>query len=447
MKKTQRMLIGCVATCICFFATMLAGSFVKPSADVATSSDDTVSSEADSSEASIIGADTPTPVPNTWQAAINNLKITGVAVTLTPTPAAPTSEPFSPTPSSSPTPSPTPTVTPTPTATPTPTVSPTPTATPTPAPKAYVPKFTIPAVTKNLNIRKGPSTKKDVIGKLPADCYAFILSEEDGWAKISTGSIKEGYVSADYLFSPEEVMSICDREKLVSVAITASSLNVRSGPGTWYDSIKKVKKGTTHVACLSKSYEGWIAIELSDGNIGYVSESYVNFIYKMDTGLTLAEIEERELQDAIAKAMAKAQIFHVEETRREPMTMTEDELYLFATVIYTESGDQGYDGMLAVANVILNRMEYGRWGTTLEEVLFAPGQFAGARQELIDRAQRRGIPDICFEAAKDALSGRNNIGDFRYFRTTDSAMRASDYLYYTEFYILNDHVFYWKNWN
>jgi len=166
----------------------------------------------------------------------------------------------------------------------------------------------------------------------------------------------------------------------------------------------------------------------------------------MDTGLTLAEIKEKERQDAIAKAMARAQIFHVPETVRKPMTMTDDELYLFATVLYTEAGDQGYDGILAVANVILNRIEYGRWGTTLKEVLFAPGQFAGARQELLDRAQARGIPEECFDAAREALAGRNNIGDFRYFRTTDSAMRASDYLYYTKFYIINDHVFYWKNW-
>ena len=322
-------------------------------------------------------------------------------------------------------PTPTPTVTPTPTLSPTPTVTPTPTVSPTPAPEAYVPGFTLPAVTKNLNIRKTPGTDGKLIGKLPVDCYAFILEEKDGWTKVSTGSIEE----------------------LVTAYITASSLNVRSGPGTWYDSLTKVKKGQSFTAKLGQSYKGWIAIEYKDGSIGYISEKYITFNFKMNTGLTLKEIEEKEIQEAIARAFERAQIFDVPETTRTPMTMTEDELYLFATVIYTESGDQGYDGMLAVANVILNRMEYGRWGTTLEEVLFAPGQFAGARQELIDRAQAKGIPEICFDAAREALAGRNNIGSYRYFRTTDSAMRDNDYLYYTEFYILNDHVFYWKNWN
>lgn len=418
MKKIQRTLIGFSATCVCFFVVMLAGSFTKPYTNITASGKDLIS---EASGVSAFSVETPAPTE-----------------TISPT-SLPTETP-------TPTPSPSPTVSPTPTASPTPTVSPTPTISPTPAPQAYVPDFTIPAVTKNLNIRKGPSTEYDIIGKLPADCYAFILEEKDGWAKISTGSIEEGYVSAEYLFSPAEVISICDREQLVSATITASVLNVRSGPGTWYDTIDKVKKDTSYVAHLGESYEEWIAIELKNGTIGYVSTQYVKFNFKMDTGMTVSEIREKERQNAIAQAMARAQIFHVEETFREPITMSEEDLYLFATVIYTESWGQGHDGMLAVANVILNRMEYGRWGSTVSDVVFAPGQFAGARKELIDRAQARGIPDSVYDAAREALAGRNNIGDFRYFRTTDSAMRASDYLYYTKFYILKDHVFYVKNW-
>jgi len=442
MKKTQRLLIGFAATCVCFFAVMLAGSFTKPASDVAASGKDVVSEDATPSEA----PDNKDAAANTAEGNNSNQPEPTITVVPTTEPTA-TEAPATPSPTPTETPTPTPTVTPTPTPSPTPTVTPTPTVSPTPAPEAYVPGFTIPAVTKNLNIRKTPGTDGKLIGKLPADCYAFILEEKNGWTKISTGSIEEGYVSSDYLFSPQEVISICDREELVTAYITASTLNVRSGPGTWYNSLTKVKKGQSFTAKLGQSYKNWIAIEYKDGSIGYISEQYVKFNFKMDTGLTLKEIEEKELQEAIAKAFERAQIFHVPETTRKPMTMTDEELYLFATVIKTEAGDQGYEGMLAVANVILNRMEYGRWGTTLEEVLFAPGQFAGARQELIDRAQAKGIPEICFDAAREALAGRNNIGTYRYFRTTDSAMRDSDYLYYREFYILNDHVFYWKNWN
>jgi spore germination cell wall hydrolase CwlJ-like protein len=176
----------------------------------------------------------------------------------------------------------------------------------------------------------------------------------------------------------------------------------------------------------------------------------------MDTGLTMKEIERLRdlahfeealnLEPGDGERVEANMITAVPETKRDPITVSEDEVYLLATIIYTEAGNQEYAGKLAVANVILNRMEDGYWGKSLEEVLFSPGQFAGARQELIDRAQRRGIPEQCFDAAREALAGRNNIGKYLFFRTTDSAMRAKDYLTYTEFYIIKDHVFYKKNW-
>ena len=415
MKKTQRTLLGCIATCICFFVVMLAGSLTELKAGMAISAYDALqdepgSSTEDSQHLFLESAATPTP-------------------------------------SLSPTPSPSPAPTSTPTPSPTPTITPTPTPSPTPTPAAYIPNITISSITVNLNIRKGPGTNNAIIGKLPGSCYAVILEELDnGWTKISTGTIKEGYVSSEFLFSAEEVMSLCDREKLVSLSPTVSSLNVRTGPGTQFDAITQIKKGQTYLVQLSKSYEDWIAIELKDGSIGYVSEEYIAFSYDMDTGLTLKEIQEQERQKAIEQAMARARIYSVAETKRAPVTMTEDELYLFATVIYTEAGNQKYEGMLAVANVILNRMADGYWGTTLSEVLFAPGQFEGAKKEYIERAQRRGIPDACYKAAKEALAGRNNIGDFMFFRTTSSATRTADYVTYTTFYILQDHVFYKKNW-
>lgn len=433
MKKTQRILLGCIATCFCFIAVMIAGSFTELNAGIASSTNDALTKESGTS--SVFNSETPAPT----------LTATVAPSTETPSPT-PTN---SPTPTLSPTPtaSPTPTISPTPTPSPSPTVTPTPTPSPTPAPVAYVPNFTIPAVTTNLNIRKGPGTKYDILGKISAGCYAIILEEsQDGWVKISTGSIKEGYISEKYLFSAEEVMSMCDEDKLVSATITTSVLNVRSGPGTYFEQIKQVKKGQNFPVILQKSYEGWLAIQLNSDTIGYISADYAKFSFNMDTGQTLDEIEEVKKQKAIEEAMKRARIYSVPETKRDPVTMTDDELYLFATVIYTEAGNQEYEGMLAVANVILNRMENGYWGTTLEEVLFAKGQFEGAKKAYIERAQKKGIPDICYKAAKEALGGRNNIGDFIYFRTTSSANRTADYTTYTTFYILEDHVFYKKKW-
>ena len=429
MKKSRRILFGFVTACACFFVAVLTDS-AQDSAAGFTTANNRINTQTITRDANSMANELFSIQKNTSQNLLTATPAPTTAPTATPTPTA----------------TPVPTATPAPTATPVPTATPIPTATPTPAPVAYVPDFTIPSVTNNMNIRKGPGTDSKIIGKISAGCYALILGEENGWVKVSTGSIKEGYLSTDYLYSAEEVMALCDKEKLVTAICTASVLNVRSGPGTHYDRITKIKQNQTYPALLSKSYEGWIAIELSDGSIGYISEEYVKFDYQMGTGLTLEEIEAASLERAIENAMAKAQIYSVKETSRTPVSMTEEELYLFATVIYTEAGDQCYEGMLAVANIILNRMEDGKWGHTLEEVLYAPGQFTGAKPDYIERARKRGIPDECYKAAKEALAGRNNIGDFRYFRTTDSAMKAADYLTYDEFYILDGHVFYKKTW-
>lgn len=418
MKKRQRAITGFAATCICFFVVMLAGSFVEPKANTTSGNQ--------GGSASV--AETPTPTPE-------NLLTSAPEATPTLTPTE--------------TPTPTPTVSPTPTPSPSPTVSPTPTPSPSPTPLPYVPKFTISGISGNLNIRKGPSTDHQIIGKLYKNNYALLLedTDDDGWARITTGTIKEGYVSMDYLLPPEEVIRRCDEENLVTAKVTTETLNVRSGPGTWSDVIKKINKGQTFTVVLGQSIEDWIAIRLTDDTIGYVSEQYVQFSYDLQPGLATEEVLNQERQASMEAAMARNMVTSVPETTRTTKhTMTEEELYLFATVIYTEAIDQSYEGMVAVANVILNRMEDGYWGTTLEEVLFAPGQFAGASDYLIQRAQSRGIPDICYRAANDALNGRNNIGDYMFFRTTDSAFRVKDYATYTNFYILDTHVFYKKNW-
>ncbi|MBQ8038255.1 MAG: hypothetical protein IJ274_00020, partial [Lachnospiraceae bacterium] len=61
MKKTQRMLLGCIATCFCFFASMLAGSFTDLKADVASSSGNAVQEHSDLSDDKSQNSETPSP--------------------------------------------------------------------------------------------------------------------------------------------------------------------------------------------------------------------------------------------------------------------------------------------------------------------------------------------------------------------------------------------------
>lgn len=53
--------------------------------------------------------------------------------------------------------------------------------------------------------------------------------------------------------------------------------------------------------------------------------------------------------------------------------MSEDDIYLFATVVFLEGGAESYECQQAIASVILNRMTTS--GDSLEDVIYAENQF------------------------------------------------------------------------
>lgn len=77
----------------------------------------------------------------------------------------------------------------------------------------------------------------------------------------------------------------------------------------------------------------------------------------------------------------------------------EDQVEMLARLIYSEAGNQSYDGMLAVGNVVSNRMEY--FEKPIEEIIFKPRQFDGVKT----RHFKQPIDSTCYLAAKEILSG------------------------------------------
>ena len=85
--------------------------------------------------------------------------------------------------------------------------------------------------TDGLNVRKGPGTSYDVVGKY-SDGQEVKVHEEDGSWRYVSGNGVEGYVHSAYLADiPKPVIA----EKIV----TTDNLNVRKGPGISYDVVGK----------------------------------------------------------------------------------------------------------------------------------------------------------------------------------------------------------------
>lgn len=56
---------------------------------------------------------------------------------------------------------------------------------------------------------------------------------------------------------------------------------------------------------------------------------------------------------------------------------SEEEVYLTAQLVYHEAHNQDYDGKVAIAEVVLNRVNSKLFPDSIEEVLYQKGQFAG----------------------------------------------------------------------
>ena len=83
-----------------------------------------------------------------------------------------------------------------------------------------------------------------------------------------------------------------------------------------------------------------------------------------------------------------------------------------AAVMTLECGGESYEGQLAVANVILNRLQSGRWGSTMSDVVYAPMQFTVVNKSNFNTY----VSPSCLQAARDACAGTNNIGGYMSFR-------------------------------
>lgn len=112
---------------------------------------------------------------------------------------------------------------------------------------------------------------------------------------------------------------------------------------------------------------------------------------------------------------------------------TASDIVLFAALIECEAGSRDYEGMLAVASVVVNRMNHRRYPDTLRGVIYQSGQFPPAHDGKVDRVLARGVKDSCVQVANDALAGKNNVGDCLSFRSASSGHEGT---------IIGDNVFF-----
>lgn len=157
----------------------------------------------------------------------------------------------------------------------------------------------IARVNDYVNVRDLPSEEGNIVGKLYDKSVGNYIEEEDGWYKISSGSV-EGYVKGEYCVTGDEAVDYAKEVGIRIATVTTETLFVREQPGLDASVIGYVPDGADLI--VTEELDGWVKVNIEEGD-GYVSADYVT----LSTEFVKAEsIEEENARLAKEEADRKA---------------------------------------------------------------------------------------------------------------------------------------------
>ena len=90
-----------------------------------------------------------------------------------------------------------------------------------------------------------------------------------------------------------------------------------------------------------------------------------------------------------------------------------DDREILARLVFLEANTESLECQKAVASVVLNRVKSGYWGSTLQNVIYAPGQFTPA-----SKIPNTTPTDKNYEAVDYVLTNGSTLPSYcLYFRT------------------------------
>ena len=305
-----------------------------------------------------------------------------------------------------------------------------------------------------INIYSEPDETSDIVGCMYSRSQADIIEKGEIWTKISSGNVV-GYAKNTYLLFGEEADKVAPFIGDKTTVVEAEELPVYASA----DSSSAVI-ATFHAGENINAYEeigNWVLVECESG-YGYVEDTGISSTYDLATAWTVdeenaylaeqarIEAERREAERVAAAKAAMSQSTSIGRTTNAAMSASDSEVYLLACIIEWEAGWEPYEGKLAVANVVLNRVRSSRFKqNTITDVIYAPGQFTGVLDGNGNISERFSTllangpsHQDSYTAAGEALAGVNNIGDYLFF----ISVKKANYARYSQYTVLNNHCFY-----
>lgn len=310
---------------------------------------------------------------------------------------------------------------------------------------------------------EGADEASAVVGRLYTDGIAQTVEVTGGWTKIRSGNLT-GFVRTSALCFESEAADLAGSSAEVTVTVTAGAADVYSSANTG-TVIRTAENGETFPAVGKCG--NYIAVTLKDQK-AYLLSGDVAVDYGFEQGYTNEEADIKEAAEEAARIAAEeARLQAEEEARREAqaaeaariaqamasvevsynptMAVSNEEVWLLACIIDWEAAWESYEGKLAVANIVLNRVRNARYADSITGVIYARSQFSGVSDgygnpsaTFSARLSAGPRNSECMEAAMEALSGVNNIGSYTSFR----ALYVANFSAYSSYTIIGNHVFF-----
>ncbi len=159
----------------------------------------------------------------------------------------------------------------------------------------------IARVNDYVNVRSIPSEEGEIVGKLYNKSVGSFIEEEDGWYKISSGSV-EGYVKGEFCVTGDEAVDYAKEVGTRIATVTTTTLKVREKPG-----LDETVLGLVPIEdelIVTEELDGWVKVNIEEGD-GYVSLDYVTLSTEFVKAESIAEEKARLAKEEESRRAAK----------------------------------------------------------------------------------------------------------------------------------------------
>lgn len=158
--------------------------------------------------------------------------------------------------------------------------------------------------------------------------------------------------------------------------------------------------------------------------IEQATEEAVNDVVEIDVEIQDSfseDVLETDISDMGLESDAETECVTIAEDTESSVDInsqyTIEEIELLNKLVQCEAQTEDLEGRRLIANVVLNRVDVGIWGNSIESVIKAPGQFHPVKRGGINRAV---VDDVTREAVMQALNGVDESSGALYFQKSKS---------------------------